>query len=104
MKTFSDTFQQVHRESEFYCLQLQADFLEEFMVKTIFPTHLQLLAIPACFLQFIVWCIHKCWKKINGLNPDIKVEELDASPMFVRGNNMFKCKEREKNIFLLLGL
>lgn len=102
MINFSDTFQQVHQESEFHWSQLQTDFLEEYSVKTIFPIHLQLLALPVCVVHFVIWCTFpylcskikaqcikaKCMKKNTDTDDDGEnrnTDKLNDSPMFVRG-------------------
>ncbi|XP_061190349.1 uncharacterized protein LOC133198242 [Saccostrea echinata] len=51
---YSHTFSEVHDKSKFYWSQLQTDFLEEISVKSIFPVHMQHLAIPFCFTHAIV--------------------------------------------------
>ncbi|CAC5421434.1 unnamed protein product [Mytilus coruscus] len=95
-----DTFQQVHQESEFHWAQLQTDFLEEYSVKTIFPIHLQLLALPVCLVQFILWCTFPYfYSKVKGRcskndqdgddnymknSFDSETDKLNDNPMFVR--------------------
>lgn len=80
----SDTFQQVHQVSEFYWSQLQTDFLEEYSVKTIFPIHLQLFALPMFLVHALIWifipklCIDDDSKKDKST--------FNSSPMFVRGS------------------
>ncbi|VDI71795.1 Hypothetical predicted protein [Mytilus galloprovincialis] len=106
---YNDTFQQVHQESEFHWAQLQTDFLEEYSVKTIFPIHLQLLALPVCLIQFILWCTFPCfYTKVkrrcsknnqDGDNNNMKnsfdseTDKLNDNPMFVRGkHDLADCK------------
>lgn len=90
---FSNTFTEVHKESEFHWSQLQTDFLEEYSVKPIFPIHLQLLALPVCFAHFIIWCTFpylcskikdRCLPK-NKKDSDSDTSKFNNSPMFVRG-------------------
>ncbi|XP_071179495.1 uncharacterized protein [Mytilus edulis] len=86
---YSDTFSKVHEESEFYWSQLQNDFLEEYMLKTIFPVHLQIFAIPAFLLHLIGWMCFYSYNRIRGkhikeTNDGNYVGKLNASPMFVR--------------------
>ncbi|CAC5386136.1 unnamed protein product [Mytilus coruscus] len=84
-----DTFAKVHEESEFYWSQLQNDFLEEYMLKTIFPVHLQIFAIPAFLLHLIGWVCFCSYNRIRGnyskeTSDGNYVGKLNASPMFVR--------------------
>ncbi|XP_052082915.1 uncharacterized protein LOC127720376 isoform X2 [Mytilus californianus] len=88
---YSDTFQKVHQESEFYWAQIQTDFLEEYSLKTVFPVHLQLLVLPATIIHAILWfiCPHLCgklYKRCRGLQDSgigNKVT-LNYRPMFER--------------------
>ncbi|CAG2225125.1 unnamed protein product [Mytilus edulis] len=77
---YSDTFQKVHQETEFYWSQLQTDFLEEYSIKTAFPIHLQLLVIPATVVHAVMFvCYHFLRSKTENET------NLDVHPMFVRG-------------------
>ncbi|XP_071147009.1 transient receptor potential cation channel subfamily M member 1-like [Mytilus edulis] len=87
---YSDTFQKVQKESEFYWAQIQTDFLEEYSIKTVFPVHLQLLVLPATIVHAIFWlsCPHLCGKlykiyRDQGFRKRDK-KALNYRPMFVR--------------------
>ncbi|CAG2254562.1 TRPM3 [Mytilus edulis] len=87
---YSDTFQKVQKESEFYWAQIQTDFLEEYSIKTVFPVHLQLLVLPATIVHAIFWlsCPHLCGKlykiyRDQGYGKEDTVT-LNHCPMFVR--------------------
>ncbi|XP_061167809.1 transient receptor potential cation channel subfamily M member-like 2 [Saccostrea echinata] len=54
---YSNTFAEVHEKSKFYWSQLQTDFLEEFSLKSIFPVHMQLIAIPFFVIHAFVWLV-----------------------------------------------
>lgn len=61
------------------------------MLKTIFPVHLQIFAIPAFLLHLIGWMCFYSYNRIRGkhikeTNDGNYVGKLNASPMFVRGN------------------
>ncbi|OPL20696.1 hypothetical protein AM593_04512, partial [Mytilus galloprovincialis] len=93
---YSDTFQNVQQESEFYWSQLQTDFLEEYSIKTIFPIHLQLLIIPAIIIHALLWfcCPYLCGKLYRKCRRDDiynymwdefgEEATLNHRPMFVR--------------------
>ncbi|XP_052090013.1 transient receptor potential cation channel subfamily M member-like 2 [Mytilus californianus] len=83
---YSDTFQQVQVQSKFHWSLLQKDFLEEYSLKTIFPIHLQLIALPVCLVHWLIWCIcnrSKCCSNEEANNVQ-KANKLNTSPMFVR--------------------
>ncbi|XP_048739893.2 uncharacterized protein LOC125648693 isoform X2 [Ostrea edulis] len=98
---YSYTFSEVHVKSKFYWSQLQTDFLEEYSLKSLFPFHMQWLAMPFCFIHFLIWktrtgCITFCKRDKNRDDSTISdstsyggyKEEADVklnnSPMFVR--------------------
>lgn len=76
---FSDTFNAVQQKSDFYWKQIQTDFLEEYSIKTIFPIHLQLLALPGTICAFIYLLYLHC----RG-TPKLE-EHINHRPTFVRG-------------------
>ncbi|XP_063407910.1 uncharacterized protein LOC134691350 isoform X2 [Mytilus trossulus] len=83
---YSDTFQQVQVQSKFHWSLLQKDFLEEYSLRTIFPIHLQLIALPVCLVHWLIWCIRN-WSKCcsnEETNNFKKAYKLYCSPMFVR--------------------
>lgn len=100
MYNFSDTFQQVHQESLLVWSHLQANFLEEYKIKAIFPIHLQALAFLLCFVRFIIWCtypdscsrIKKRWftKDQDIEHRNKEVDKLNDTPTFVRGKQILK--------------
>lgn len=49
----SDAFNVVQQESEAYWRKIQLNFLEEYCIKTAFPIHLQILALPGTVISFI---------------------------------------------------
>ncbi|CAC5385200.1 TRPM2 [Mytilus coruscus] len=85
---YSDAFNKVQQESESYWRKIQLDFLEEYCIKTAFPIHLQLLALPGTILTFLwFWCSCLCTKygpkqadSYETPNPN-----LNNQPMIVRG-------------------
>ncbi|VDI37294.1 Hypothetical predicted protein [Mytilus galloprovincialis] len=82
---YSDTFQKVHQESEFYWAQIQTDFLEDYSIKTVFPLHLQLLVLPAAIIHAILWFSGQRYKKCRGLDCGNRSKStLNHRPMFVR--------------------
>ncbi|XP_061170920.1 uncharacterized protein LOC133180401 [Saccostrea echinata] len=95
---YSHTFEEVHEKSKFYWSQLQTDFLEEYSVKSIFPVHFQLLALPVCLVHFIFWCpFHFLCPSCGGddfsdtesdydeyFRDEDDDDEFNKSPMFVR--------------------
>lgn len=99
---YSRTFSSIQQESELYWSQLQADFLEEYSIKTIFPIHLQLFVVPAIIIQAIVWFFgpylngelcQKCFE--DGMDDESDQDDefgeeatLNHCPMFVRGNKL----------------
>ncbi|VDI08395.1 Hypothetical predicted protein, partial [Mytilus galloprovincialis] len=111
-----DTYQKVNDECKFHWAQLQTDFLEEYSLETIFPIHLQLLALPFCFVHFIIWCGKYCCLKKrdrrmntipNGDDHDSsssnerEKDKLKKNPMFVRvflynADNDLKLKSTEE--------
>ncbi|VDI33497.1 Hypothetical predicted protein [Mytilus galloprovincialis] len=83
---YSDTFQQVQVQSKFHWSLLQKDFLEEYSLKTIFPIHLQLIALLPCLVHLLIWCFRN-WSKCcsnEETNNVKKANKLNSSPMFVR--------------------
>lgn len=79
LEFFSDTFNEVQQQSEFYWRQIQTTFFEEYSIKTVFPIHLQLLALPG-IISAILWF---CYSYLRGeLSQE---EELNHRPMIVRG-------------------
>ncbi|XP_052074304.1 uncharacterized protein LOC127712112 isoform X5 [Mytilus californianus] len=96
---YSDTYKKVNDECKFHWSQIQTDFLEEYSIETIFPIHLQLLALPFCLVHFIMWCAKYCCFKIrdrrmnkiqHGDHHDSSYyyeserDKLKKNPMFVR--------------------
>lgn len=76
---FSDTFNAVQQKSDFYWKQIQTDFLEEYSIKTIFPIHLQLLALPGtiCALIYLLY--------LHCRGTPTENQHINHRPMFVRG-------------------
>ncbi|XP_071146988.1 uncharacterized protein [Mytilus edulis] len=85
---YSNTFQSVHQESEYYWSQLQNDFLEEYSVKTVFPIHLQLLVLPIAIMHAILWLFCPCGEILCvtccGEEEREEAESVNHMPMFVR--------------------
>ncbi|CAG2256782.1 TRPM2 [Mytilus edulis] len=82
---YSDTFNLVQQQSEFYWRQIQTDFLEEYSIKTIFPIHLQLLALPGIITAIILVCYSKLRGKLsNKYNMHEGKAKLNHRPMLVR--------------------
>ncbi|VDI08563.1 Hypothetical predicted protein [Mytilus galloprovincialis] len=90
---YSDTFQKVQQESEFYWSQLQTDFLEEYSIKTVFPIHLQLLVLPAAIIHAIIWffCPFLCCKLFNKCMKD------DDDDNYLEDNDDDYDEEDDKN-------
>lgn len=79
----SESFNKVQQESESYWRKIQLDFVEEYCLKTIFPTHLQLLALPGTIVAVLwFWC--SCLRKKFG-NEKYGHAGLNSQPMVVRG-------------------
>ncbi|VDI19387.1 Hypothetical predicted protein, partial [Mytilus galloprovincialis] len=97
---YSDTYQKVNDEFKFHWSQLQANFLEEYMVEPIFPIHLLPIAVPFFLVHFFIWLIgYCCFTKKGRLNKIQHGDTHDSSnsderdklkkyPMFVRGKNV----------------
>ncbi|XP_061190728.1 transient receptor potential cation channel subfamily M member 2-like [Saccostrea echinata] len=107
---YSHSFSKVHEKSKFYWSQLQTDFLEDFSIRSIFPVHMQLLAIPFFFIHACAWAVVsiprygtvKCCSSDDDDNdvgddkddisklrhapysPDDDIKKLNKVPMFVR--------------------
>ncbi|XP_063408792.1 transient receptor potential cation channel subfamily M member 2-like [Mytilus trossulus] len=82
---YSDTFNLVQQQSEFYWRQIQTDFLEEYSIKTIFPIHLQLLALPGIITAIILVCYSNLRGKLsNKYNIHEGKAKLNNRPMLVR--------------------
>ncbi|VDH96910.1 Hypothetical predicted protein [Mytilus galloprovincialis] len=72
---YSDSYNSVQQKSGFYWRQIQNNFLEEYCIKTIFPIHLQLLALPGTIISL-------CYYYQQG--PLSSEEKLNNRPMVVR--------------------
>ena len=93
---FSYTFTEVQQESNFYWNRLQVKFLEEYSIKSTFPVHLQVIALPFFALHAILWCLGRCCQRKQNNKVDTEkekapTENIDnlskrALPTFVRGN------------------
>ncbi|XP_052082917.1 uncharacterized protein LOC127720378 [Mytilus californianus] len=82
---YSDTFNVVQQQSEFYWRQIQTDFLEEYSIKTVFPIHLQLLALPGIITAIIWLCYSNLRGKLsNKYNMHEEKAKLNHRPMLVR--------------------
>ncbi|XP_062575810.1 transient-receptor-potential-like protein [Saccostrea cucullata] len=99
---YSNTFSEVHVKSKFYWSQLQTDFLEEYSIKSIFPFHMQWIAIVFFIFHLGFWGLKHGFVKlrerkamdddesimnISLLDRAYKEEaagKLNSSPMFVR--------------------
>ncbi|CAC5426523.1 unnamed protein product [Mytilus coruscus] len=81
---YSDTYNRVQENANFIWLQMQTDLFEEYSIKTVFPVHLQLLALPGIILA-LLWVFsfnlkNKCCKKSD----EKAALDLNQHPMFVR--------------------
>ncbi|XP_061186810.1 transient receptor potential cation channel subfamily M member 2-like [Saccostrea echinata] len=98
---YSHTFSEVHVKSKFYWSQLQTDFLEEYSVKSIFPFHMQWIAMIFCLFHLLLWgiqygCVKLRARKENHDESTISISQTDGGykeegdkklnkhPMFVR--------------------
>lgn len=78
----SDSFNVVQQKSDVYWRKKQNCFLEEYSIKTVFPVHLQLLALPGIILA-VLWFGYSYFTDNIPKTSDVDV--LDKHPMFVRG-------------------
>lgn len=78
----SDSFNVVQQKSDVYWRKKQNCFLEEYSIKTVFPVHLQLLALPGIILA-VLWFSYSYFTDNIPKTSDVDV--LDKHPMFVRG-------------------
>ncbi|CAC5385236.1 MIB [Mytilus coruscus] len=82
---YSDTFNVVQQQSEFYWRQIQTDFLEEYSIRTVYPIHLQLLALPGIITAIIWLCYSNLRGKLsNKYNMHEGKAKLNHRPMLVR--------------------
>ncbi|XP_071146987.1 transient receptor potential cation channel subfamily M member 2-like [Mytilus edulis] len=82
---YSDAYNLVQQESEAYWRKIQLNFLEKFCIKTPFPTHMQILALPGTILSILwLWCV--CMFSKCGRKPDdpYKTPDLNSQSMIVR--------------------
>ncbi|CAG2218205.1 TRPM2 [Mytilus edulis] len=79
---YSDSFNVVQQKSDVYWRKKQNCFLEEYSIKTVFPVHLQLLALPGIILA-VLWFGYSYFTDNIPKTSDVDV--LDKHPMFVRG-------------------
>ncbi|XP_062578087.1 transient receptor potential cation channel subfamily M member 2-like [Saccostrea cucullata] len=97
---YSNTFAKVQEKSKFYWSQLQTDFLEEFSLKSIFPVHMQLLAIPFFVIHAVVWMVTSIRRCCNSsvhakdeksniqhaqYTHEDDIKKMKRIPMFVQG-------------------
>ncbi|XP_062601197.1 transient receptor potential cation channel subfamily M member 4-like, partial [Saccostrea cucullata] len=95
---YSHTFEEVHEKSKFYWSQLQTDFLEEFSVKSVFPMHLQLIALPACLVHFILWCIiHFLRQKFINMCGGVDNDGDDVDNASQQDQDLEDANERPKS-------
>jgi hypothetical protein len=87
----SNTFQKVHEQQKFHWAELQADFLEEYSVKSIFPIHFQPLVLVACF-------VHCLSRNAFFFVRSFTFKGFDA--MFVRGKNQIYFSKTTKVLIL----
>ncbi|XP_063404322.1 transient receptor potential cation channel subfamily M member 2-like [Mytilus trossulus] len=78
---YSHTFNEVQKKSDVYWRKKQNCFLEEYSIKTVFPVHLQLLALPGIILA-VMWFGYSYFT--DNIPKSSDVDELDKHPMFVR--------------------
>lgn len=57
-------------------------FLEEYSIKTVFPVHLQLLALPGIIVAIIAYV--RFYLRTSNTNDEKKIE-FNEHPMCVRG-------------------
>lgn len=96
---FSDTYTKVQQNANLSWLQMQIDLFEEYRVKTVFPKHLQLLALPGSLLAIIWFCCSFLRNKYYNVQP--KKPKINDHPVFVRGmlSNISICKN---NVLVIL--
>ena len=94
---YSHTFESVQQDSNFYWYRLQVNFLEEYTMKSVFPVHLQVVALPFFAFHALMWCItcsfcNKCRNTVNAASEKyaLKANETTKStkhapPTFMRG-------------------
>lgn len=68
---------------------MQIDLFEEYRIKTVFPIHLQLLALPGSILAILWFCYsflrNKYKSRQPGTSETTDTPKIDDHPMFVRG-------------------
>ncbi|VDI76114.1 Hypothetical predicted protein, partial [Mytilus galloprovincialis] len=78
---YSDTYADVQKNSKFYWSEMQMCFLEEYSIKTVFPVHLQLLALPGIIVAIIAAL--RFYLRTSNTN-DEKKTVFNHHPMCVR--------------------
>lgn len=102
---FSHSFNEVQQQSDFYWRKIQTDFLEEYSIKTIFPVHLQLLALPGIVFA-MMWVIYrKCRSVVPKEEKEKKgsvvlKDNPESGPMSVV-KGLMKIQIAKTNISLL---
>ncbi|CAC5421436.1 unnamed protein product [Mytilus coruscus] len=96
---YSDTYKKVNDECKFHWSQIQTNFLEEYIIETIFPIHLKLLMLPFGLVHVLIWLSEYCcfkikdrrWNKIqhedqhdSSNSYDSERDKLKENPMFIR--------------------
>ncbi|VDI57294.1 Hypothetical predicted protein [Mytilus galloprovincialis] len=78
---YSDTYAEIQKNSKFYWSEMQMCFLEEYSIKTVFPAHLQLLALPGIIVAIIAAV--RLYLRTPKPNDGKKIE-FNEQPMCVR--------------------
>ncbi|CAG2256788.1 unnamed protein product [Mytilus edulis] len=85
---YSDTYTKVQQNANLSWLQMQIDLFEEYRIKTVFPIHLQLLALPGSILAILWFCYsflrNKYKSRQPGTSETTDTPKIDDHPMFVR--------------------
>ncbi|XP_052082922.1 transient receptor potential cation channel subfamily M member 3-like [Mytilus californianus] len=89
---YSDTYTKVQQNANLSWLQMQIDLFEEYRIKTVFPIHLQLLALPGSILAILWFCysylrnkyIEKTREPSMPNEHDNKKPFINDHPVFVR--------------------
>ena len=86
---FSKTIADVQAESKFYFSLLRTNLLEEYSVRTIFPIHLQLLAVIMCLFHWLRHCCIQCCQRRNQVGKEVihdnrEIPQLNRTLPFVR--------------------
>ncbi|CAC5385201.1 TRPM3 [Mytilus coruscus] len=74
---YSDTYTKVQQNANLSWLQMQIDLFEEYRIKTIFPIHLQLLALPGSILAILWFCYTYLRKKCEQKTPEHSMRNQD---------------------------